>query len=149
MYLAPLFTTRCRKGRSSLVSEPRDVPAGLLESAREDAAAARLIADAEVPDRIVGFHAQQAVEMFLKAVLAMRGVPYERTHDIERLTSLVSDSGLEPPPDIDELAQLTPWAVERRYGDPFDPEPLDRKWAVDIVGRTEDWAARAFVPPDG
>ncbi|MBA3261169.1 MAG: hypothetical protein H0T69_01570 [Thermoleophilaceae bacterium] len=29
--------------------------------------------------------------MFLKAVLAMRGVGYERTHDIERLTSLVSD----------------------------------------------------------
>jgi len=73
------------------VSEPRDVPAGLLESAREDAAAARLITDAEVPDRIVGFHAQQAVEMFLKAVLAMRGVGYERTHDIERLTSLVSN----------------------------------------------------------
>ena len=71
---AQRFTTRCRKARSSPVSEPRDVPAGLLESAREDAGAARLIADAEVPDRIVGFHAQQAVEMFLKAVLAMRGV---------------------------------------------------------------------------
>ncbi len=131
------------------MSKPRDVPAGLLESAREDAAAARLIADVEVPDRIVGFHAQQAVEMFLKAVLAMRGVAYERTHDIERLTSLVSDSGLELPPDTDELARLTPWAVERRYGDPFDPEPLDRQWAVDLVGRTEGWAARAFAPSDG
>jgi len=63
------------------VSEPKEVAAGLLESARGDADAARLIADAEVPDRIVGFHAQQAVEMFLKAVLAMRGVGYERTHD--------------------------------------------------------------------
>ncbi len=88
---AQRFTTRCKKARFSPGSEPRDVPAGLLESAREDAAAARLIADAEVPDRIVGFHAQQAIEMFLKAVLAMRGVGYERTHDIERLTSLVSD----------------------------------------------------------
>jgi HEPN domain-containing protein len=130
------------------VPEPNDVSAGLLESAREEADAARLIADAEVPDRIVGFHAQQAVEMFLKAVLAQQGVGYERTHDIERLTSLVADSGLEPPPDIDELPQLTPWAVERRYGDPFDPEPLDRQWAVDIVGRTEDWASRAFTPTD-
>ena len=86
--------------------------------------------------------------MFLKAVLAQKGIGYERTHDIERLTSLVSDSGLAPPPDVDELARLTPWAVERRYGDPFDPEPLDRQWANDLVGRTEDWAARAFSPPD-
>lgn len=131
------------------MSEPRGVPAGLLESAREESAAARLIADAEVPDRIVGFHAQQAVEMFLKAVLALRGVSYERTHDIERLTALVSDSGFEPPPDVDELAELTPWAVERRYGDPFAPEPLDRHWAVNLVGRTEDWATRAFAPPVG
>ena len=145
---AQRFTTRCKKARSSPVSEPTDIPVGLLESAREDAAVARLIADAEVPDRIVGFHAQQAVEMFVKAVLAMRGVGYERTHDIERLTSLVSNSGLEPPLDIDQLAQLTPWAVERRYGDPFDPEPLDRQWALDLVGRTEDWAARAFASGD-
>jgi len=36
--------------------------------------------------------------MFLKAVLAMQAVDYERTHDIERLTSLVVDSGLEQPP---------------------------------------------------
>lgn len=64
-------------------------------------------------------------------------------------SSLVSEPGLEVPPDVDELPQLTPWAVERRYGDPFDPEPLDRKWAVGVVGRTEDWASRAFAPPDG
>ncbi len=127
------------------MSEPKEIAVGLLESARGDADAARLVADAEVPDRIVGFHAQQAVEMFLKAVLAMRGVAYERTHDIERLTSLVSNSGLELPAEIDELAQLTPWAVERRYGDPFDPEQLDRQWAVNLVGRTEDWAAQAFA----
>jgi len=69
--------------------------------------------------------------MFLKAVLAVPGVGYERTRDIERLTSLVSNSGLEPPLEIDQLAQLTPWAVERRYGDPFDPEPLDRQWALE------------------
>jgi HEPN domain-containing protein len=87
--------------------------------------------------------------MFLKAVLALRGVRYERTHDIERLTALVSDSGIEPPADTDELAQLTPWAVERRYGDPFDPEPLDRQWAVSLVGRTEEWAAQVFAGSDG
>ena len=131
------------------MSEPRDVAAGLLESAREDAGAARLMADAEVPDRIVGFHAQQAVEMLLKAVLSLRGIGYERTHDIERLASLVSEGGVELPPDIDELAQLTPWAVERRYGDPFDPEPLVRQWAVSLVERTEVWAAQVFAATEG
>ncbi len=126
------------------MSEPTDVAAGLLESAREDAEAGRLLAEAEVPDRIVGFHAQQAVEMFLKAVLSRHGVGYERTHDIERLTSLLADSAVELPADFEELARLTPWAVERRYGDPFDPEPLDRKWALRRVAQTEEWAAKAF-----
>lgn len=88
--------------------DPRDVAAGLLETAREEAAAVRVIAGAEVPDRIVGFHAQQAVEMFLKAVLASRAVSYERTHDIERLAFLTSEGGLGLPADIDVLAQLTP-----------------------------------------
>lgn len=106
------------------------------------------MAGAEVPDRIVGFHAQQAVEMFLKAVLSLRGIGYERTHDIERLASLISEGGVELPPDIDALAQLTPWAVERRYGDPFDPEPLDRQWALRVVGDAEDWAGRAFAASD-
>ncbi len=96
------------------------------------------MADAEVPDRIVGFHAQQAVELFLKAVLSLQGVGYERTHDIERLASLLSAGGVEPPPDVDELAQLTPWAVERRYGDPFEPEPLDRQWALRLVDSVEE-----------
>lgn len=140
---------RCRRARSCLVSEPRDVPGGLLESAREDAEAVRLLANAEVPDRIVGFHAQQAVEVFLKSVLSLHGFGYERTHDIERLTSLLSDAGVDLPAEVDELAQLTPWAVERRYGDPFDPEPLDRRWALRLVGVVEEWTGRAFGASDG
>lgn len=126
---------------------PRDVAAGLLENAREEAATVRVIAGAEIPDRIVGFHAQQAVEMFFKAVLASHAVSYERTHDVERLASLASDGGLELPAERDVLAQLTPWAVERRYGDPFDPEFLDRAWAVRVVDSTEAWADQAFAPP--
>ena len=125
------------------MADPSDVAAGLLESAREDAEAARLMAEAEVPNRIVGFHVQQSVEMFLKAVLSSHGVGYERTHDIERLTSLLAESAMELPADFEELAQLTPWAVERRYGDPFDPQPLDRHRSghlvVDATRHRERW----------
>lgn len=127
--------------------DPGDVAAGLLESARDEAATVRVLVGAEVPHRIVGFHAQQAVEMFLKAVLASNAVPYERTHDIERLASLASDGGIRLPAESDALTQLTPWAVERRYGDPFDPEPLDRAWAVRLVESTEAWADQAFSAP--
>jgi hypothetical protein len=46
----------------------------LLRKAREDAdAAAKLAADGDTADAIVGFHAQQAVEKALKAVLAASG----------------------------------------------------------------------------
>jgi HEPN domain-containing protein len=119
-----------------------------LECAKEDAGVARLMADAEVPDRIVGFHAQQAVEMFLKAVLSLRGIGYERTHDIERLASLISEGGVEPPPDLDDLAQLTPWAVERRYGDPLRPRAAGPTvGATNRRGRRE-MAGRAFAASD-
>lgn len=51
----------------------------------------RLLADAEISDEIVGFHAQQAVEKWLEAVLGSRGIEFEHTHDLRRL--LVNDVG--------------------------------------------------------
>jgi len=41
-----------------------------------------LIDDDDIPDDVLGFHAQQAVEKILKAVLAANDLGYERTHNI-------------------------------------------------------------------
>lgn len=122
------------------------VARGIFENGRGDAVTARLLASQEVPDRAVGFHAQQAVELFLKAVLAHEGVAYERTHDLQRLVGLLARSAVNPPPGPEDLAELTPWAVELRYGDPFDPEPIDRAWALGVVERVQQWAERRLAP---
>jgi len=48
--------------------------------ANNDATAAREFADnPEISDEIIGFHAQQAVEKWLKAVMANLGLPQQRT----------------------------------------------------------------------
>jgi HEPN domain-containing protein len=62
----------------------------LLAKAASDLSAARALArDLDQQDDVVGFHAQQAVEKALKAVLAVRGFEIPRTHDLDLLTRLV------------------------------------------------------------
>ena len=121
-----------------------DQSAGLLEMARGDALIAERIAgDPDLPDRGLGFHAQQAVEKAIKGVLDWHSVKYPYTHDIEGLLDLVSDSRLPLPPDAQDLPRLTPYAGTLRY-DPRMPLPssarLDRNWAIAIVRRTIQWA---------
>jgi HEPN domain-containing protein len=49
--------------------DPRAEADVLVRKAKDDAKAMRLLApDAEISDEIVGFHAQQAIEKWLKAV---------------------------------------------------------------------------------
>lgn len=57
----------------------------LARKASDDATVMRELAgNSEISDEIVGFHAQQAVEKWLKAVVAIRGLPQSRTHDTQR-----------------------------------------------------------------
>jgi HEPN domain-containing protein len=124
----------------------RDLARILLERARGDALVVeRLTDDPEIPDHVVGFHAQQAVEKLLKAVLSHHGVNYGRTHDLSRLVELVEMKNLALPPDAHRLATLTPWATGLRYGDdPVDPGPLDREGALGLIATVRDWASRVL-----
>lgn len=61
---------------SSSRREPADLAALLSRKASNDATAAREFADnSDISDEIIGFHAQQAVEKWLKALMASRGLP--------------------------------------------------------------------------
>lgn len=99
---------------------------------------ARLLDDAEVPDEVLGFHAQQAVEKLLKAALATVGAVPPRTHDIARLNDLAVSAGLRPPDAARDARRLAPWAVEMRYDD-FLGEVLDRDWARGVVAEVRTW----------
>ena len=67
----------------------------LAHNATEDATAVReFAANSEIADSIVGFHAQQAIEKWLKAAMAHRGIKYTRTHDIDRLAETLELDGV-------------------------------------------------------
>ncbi len=113
----------------------------LLGKAASDLSAARVLADdANQQDDVVGFHAQQAIEKSLKAVLAVRGFEIPRTHDLDLLTRLVA-SGPDPfPNELRDAKALSPWAVATRYDD--INATLDRGAAVEIAEKSLIWARR-------
>jgi HEPN domain-containing protein len=70
--------------------------------------------DARITDRTFGYHAQQAVEKSLKAMIAGKGIEPRRTHDLRNLADSVSDLyGLEG--DALHGPDLTPYATAHRY----------------------------------
>jgi HEPN domain-containing protein len=125
---------------SSSERDPKAEAVVLARKAEGDAKAMRLLApNPEISDEIVGFHAQQAVEKWLKAVLGSRGIDFEYTHDLHRLIAEVKAVG-EFPFDIPEVVALTEHAVPLRYDEILDTEPLNREATVALVNEIGKWA---------
>jgi HEPN domain-containing protein len=126
---------------SSLEPDFAEVSRILTEKATEDAIAVREFAgNADIADSIIGFHAQQAVEKWLKAVMANRGLKQTRTHDIDRLLEILASDGCELPPDGTRLDELTQYAVPLRYDQLLDAEPLDCEATIRVVAEVGKWA---------
>jgi HEPN domain-containing protein len=114
--------------------DPKAEASVLTRKAADDAKAMQLLApNQEISDEIIGFHAQQAVEKWLKAVLGSRGVEFEYTHDLHRLIAEVIGAVGEFPFDIPEVVALTEHAVPMRYDEILDTEPLDRQAVVRLI----------------
>ena len=114
----------------------------LLARARDDRfVVASLAGDSAAPLWPVGFHAQQAIEKGLKAVLAARGVEYPLTHNLALLLTELTHAGCGSPPDASRLPELTPYGVAFRYGDFGDSDEvrMDPAWALACVDRTIAW----------
>ena len=119
----------------------RDNAEMLLRIAREDQETFLLIAQERSKlRRQTFFHAQQAVEKALKAVLVIHGVSVRKTHDLEELYGALETVGLACPLALDELVKLTPYAAMFRYDDTDIPK-LDVAVAQQIVARVMEWAA--------
>lgn len=88
----------------------------MLESARRDILAFdRLAPMSDMHDSILGFHAQQAVEKCLKAVLFKHDAMVPRTHDLDELLHLLASGLGLAVPHADQLDELNPFAVQARY----------------------------------
>ena len=95
------------------------------------------------PAEIVCFHAQQCVEKYLKALLVSQGIPFPKTHDINKVWSLL------PPrmrPKLGSKAQkddLTEYATVTRYPNSGPDIPLaEARKAVAIARRVRKEARR-------
>ena len=130
--------------------EPGQLAAILARKATEDAVAlSEFGGNLNIADSILGFHAQQAIEKWLKAVLADKGIDFEYTHDLRRLIELVEELGITFPFVTGEIVMYTEFAVPLRYEDLLDAEPLDRGAAVALVNEVEAWARVQLDQKDG
>jgi HEPN domain-containing protein len=115
----------------------------LSRKAKGDAKAMLYLApNPDIDDESIGFHAQQAIEKWIKAVMAYHDVPQVRTHDLGELLDVLAGAGIEAPPGSGWLNDLSIYAVPMRYDDRLDLEPLDRDAVVRLVDEVGDWAAR-------
>lgn len=122
-----------------------DAAARLFQLALRDLRAVQGMADdaTTFPDEILGFHAQQAVEKATKAWLCCRGVEYPKTHDLDLLFELISESGVDIPNAFDDLRDLVDFSVQYRY-EAFDEVPIDRPTTLRLVARFLDHVAAAM-----
>lgn len=125
-----------------------DLARVLLARAVDDETLVRKVcSDADVADSIVGFHAQQATEKLIKAVLAARGVTFAKSHALSYLIGLVEENRIEAPDELSEADVLSPWAVEFRY-EGEEPPALDRSAALVLVAQLRTWTEREIKTAD-
>ena len=94
----------------------RDLVRQWLRKAEEDfAVAEHLLAEGSGFLAAAGFHWQQAVEKFLKALLVRHQIDFPKTHDLDELLDLVATVDPETTSALREASRLTPFGVEIRY----------------------------------
>jgi hypothetical protein len=122
--------------------EGLDLARVLLAKATEDQTLVeKVVDDADIADAIVGFHGQQAAEKLIKAVLAVHGLAFAKSHDLEYLIELVTQAGIDAPEDLDGAQALSPWAAEFRY-EGENPPALDRRATLGRVVGLRAWAEK-------
>lgn len=129
------------RGRRRKRSKPGS-PEEWLAHAESDLNLARLGKgrDDVLPEQVC-FHAQQAAEKALKAVLRRRKIEFPFIHDMEALLEIMTQSGLVVPADVAEAGALTPYAVEARYpGYEEEITPSQVAEAIRLAERVVTWA---------
>lgn len=131
-----------------LATEPN--PHDWLRFAGEDLKAARkLCGDADILPNVVGFHAQQAVEKSIKALLIHAGEKFPFTHDLDELSGLYSGNGRTIPFDRAKLDELTPYATHRRYpGYVHQPGVKEQQRLLALAEEVFAWAQSVIGPAD-
>ncbi len=104
------------------------------------------LAAREIPWDTIGFHAQQCVEKYLKALLVFRQIDPPKIHDLTELYALLP-GGLLIGLDTRLLEELNPYSIEGRYPGVWEPvEEVEALRAVEAA-RTIRQEIRRILPP--
>lgn len=125
-----------RDGKGESFMKRHELVRALLHKASQDEAAmAALLPELDLDDELIGFHAQQAVEKLLKALLAYNEIDYPRVHSLQTLMELLAANGCPFPEGLEDVSDLTPFATIFRYEVlPFSTK-FDRDAALELVRR--------------
>jgi HEPN domain-containing protein len=104
-----------------------------IENAEEDFSAAKALLRLKKPLLSgVCFHAQQCAEKYLKALLILKDVDFPKTHDLPTLNTMCNASGILTGLVVQDLVDLTEYAVRRRYPG-NQPTPEEAEEAIEIA----------------
>jgi HEPN domain-containing protein len=117
------------------MKDNRDLAQGWLEKARSDIYAAESVLASTGPYDTACFHAQQAIEKALKALLACFQQPIPRTHDLDELQRLCLASRSSPELEALDLTEITDYAVQLRYDIEFWPEKETAETALALANQ--------------
>ena len=122
------------------MKSPHEYACGLLEKAAHDLVAAEAtIATVQALDTVC-FHAQQATEKSLKALLASKDVVYPFRHDLGELIALAAPHFPAVSSMRDELLLLSPYAVAARYDDAVTPDIEEARSALATAHKMHELA---------
>ena len=84
---------------------------------------------------IVAFHAQQAAEKYLKALLTRHQIEFPKTHELRRLLELLAEVEPQLTTSLTDIKWLEPFGVDIRYpGDRPDTLLGDERRARELAG---------------
>ena len=118
----------------------------LQRKAEQDLAVLRkLINDPTINTETLGFHAQQAAEKLIKALLALGGHDYPRTHDLGLLLDLLAAVDVCIPEVLLTVENLTPFATVFRYDDLPLETTIERQEWLPILLALEQFVGEAIA----
>lgn len=116
-------------------------PADWIRYARGDLALAQVSLPEDSFYELLCFHAQQAAEKSIKAVLVHRGIAFPKTHIIERLIDLLPED-VSKISELSQSAKLSVYATVSRYpGDVSESvDEEEYREAVRLAEAVVQWA---------
>jgi len=126
----------------------REVAIGWVKKAEEDYKAIKILLGAnEFPPSVVGFHAQQCVEKYLKAFLVDHGAKPPRIHDLVELNSRCVEIDPNFKGISDSLHILNPFSIGIRYPD-FETDVEEAREAVKNAEKVRDFVRKKLGVKD-